>query len=206
MKLMLYLFSIFCFLSYFHETDAMLLYHFHSGDNNDGAINNWDNIILLVIFLYGESSFPTRLGMDSSLIGVKNQICDHWSNLTPFSIEISYQLEGKVIIVDTDSDLHSILCYQIYKNSDYFVFMVKSKTCELECDVLSIGSGCNRQSNSFCSGSLSGELSVDSSCYLKDILKKGSEKTLFDFLGFRFDGAEGFREFLMAYQIKNGYD
>ena len=142
------------------------------------------------------------------MFGVKTEICEVWPHLSPFSIEISYVLENKNIIIDTDSDLISIVCFLIFKKSQYFKFTVKENVCVKEADIAGCGLG-NASVQSSSIGSTSGSNSdshADSSYYLKDMLKKGSQKTIVDFLGFCFNGAEDFREFLMAYQIKNGYD
>ena len=146
--------------------------------------------------------------MGSSLIGVKNEICEVWPHLSPFSMEISYILENKHIIIDTDSDLLSIVCFLIFKKSQYFKFNVKGNVCAIEFDIGgSVLGNSSVQSTSISSSyATCSDSNADSSCYLKDMMKKGSQKTIMDFLGFCFNGAEDFREFLMAYQIKNGYD
>lgn len=170
------------------------------------TINNEANS-LLVIFEYNENCYSTRLTTASSLFGVKSEICDVWPHLNRFSIEISYVLENKTIVIDTDSDLLSILCLLTFKKSQYFKFTVKENVGVMESD----SNGCGLGSESIQStsiGSNSGtncESHADSSHYLKDMLKKGSQKNIADFLGFCFNGAEDFREFLMAYQIKYGY-
>ena len=159
---------------------------------------------LLVIFEYNENCYSTRLTTGSSLFGVKSEISEVWPQLSPFSIEISYVLENKNITIDTDSDLISVVCFLIFKKSQYFKFSVKEIVCCMEaddggCDLgyasvqsTSVGSNSNTNSDSH----------ADSSHYLKDMLKKGSQKSIVDFVGFCFNGAEDFREFLMAYQIK----
>jgi hypothetical protein len=153
------------------------------------------------------NTFSTRLCIACSLFDLKNEICRYWSQLTPSCIQISYVLEGKVIMVDTDSDIQSILCFQLHKKSSFFGFTVKVKGCELE-----VVDGACISSSSYVSASSSSLVSVCSNVvvngksYLKDMLRRGSTLSIFNFVGFCFGGAEHFREFLMAYQIQMGYE
>ena len=159
------------------------------------------------MFVFDDNTYSTRLSIDCSLYDLKNEICRYWSQLTPLSIEISYVLENKVIVVDTDSDLQIIICFQLYKKSAFFRFDVKIKSSVLENNgdsSVSISSIVPCYSSS--SGSLSFNVDVHSKGYLKDMLKRGSTLSIFDFVGFCFGGAEDFREFLMAYQIQKGYE
>ena len=93
------------------------------------------------------------------------------------------------------------------QEESFFVFTVKLCHHALELNVdsdFSVNS--NQQSISVCSGSYSIKASGESSSYLKDIMKKGFQLNLMDFIGYCFSGAEDFREFLMAYQIKEGHE
>lgn len=81
-------------------------------------------------------------------------------------------LENKIIVVDTDSDIQIILCFQLYKKSAFFPFTVKIKGSQLE-NVH--GSSTSISFNLLCysssSGSLCSNVIVHIKSYLKDVLK-----------------------------------
>lgn len=139
----------------------------------------------------------------SSLYDLKNELCHHWSQLTPDSIEISYLLENKLTFVDTNSDLQSAICFQLYKKSAFFSFTIKRKDCHLQnIDTSSHSTASEVSSNA----SLCSTIVVHGKSYLKDMMKRGSNLSISDFKGFCFGSAIDFRGLLMAYQIQTGYE
>lgn len=162
---------------------------------------------LLIVLVFNDTSFSTRLSINCSLDALKNEICEYWSQLTSKSIEISFVIEDRIKIVESDYDLQSIVLFQLHKKSAFFCFDVKLKEFLLE-NVIDGSSALSinvliPSSSDQCLGA---NIVVHRKSYLKDLMKRGSTLKFTDFTVFCFGSAKEFREFLIAFQIKSGQE
>lgn len=169
------------------------MYRFESEtviDRNEIAIQK--NV--LVLFLRGECCKSLNISVDCENFELKDMLCSFWLDLTPNTIELSYSIDSKKNVVETNIEVQSILLLCSYKDEEYLVLNVCSKK-SVETNSIYINS----------STTFSASTSSSHNSNLKELLRKDSKAEIIIGVGQTFSYANEFRDFLKAYSCKHGF-
>lgn len=89
-----------------------------------------DPIDVLVVLMLGNDTYSRLLGLSNCVLRLTNDIYDHWPELTCSSIELVYERDDCKRVIETSSNLHSILLFVPHSRDDLLLVSVIFKKCK----------------------------------------------------------------------------
>jgi len=86
------------------------------------------SVEVLVVFMLGNSR---KLGLSDSVLRLREDMCEYWPKLIYGSTELIYERDDRKRVIETNSDLHSILLLVRHSREDYLLVSVISKNLSL---------------------------------------------------------------------------